>query len=397
MTRSGSAKTLRAGQDAPTIQGTISLSVSGDVVEVPSGTWREHVIVDRAIVLRGKGGIVDGGGKGTVVTITSPDAIVEHLTIQGSGSNLLGRPDCGVYVEPDASNAIVQNNTILDSTFGVWIHRTNGAYVLGNHVVGRHELRPTDRGNGIQLFDGTNLTVRKNHVEQARDGIYVSAVEDSLIEDNFLEKQRYGIHYMFSHRNIVRQNRSINNLSGFALMESDHLTVSENVAEDNERHGILFRDAQYCTIADNLVRNNEQGLFFFSSTDNVIRNNRIMHNDMGAKIWAGSLRNEVSGNSFIGNGQQIFYVGAEDLIFGENSPGNYFSDYIGWDQNRDGLGDRPYRMNSFGSTLIYQYPQASLLMHSPTMELLAHLEESFPLLQVPTIVDKKPKMTAEAL
>lgn len=386
------AAVLQVGRDAQTVQATIDLSADGDVVEVPKGTWTGNVIVNRRITLRGTGGVLDGEGKGIVVTLDAPGAVVEDLTIRGSGDNLLGRPDCGVYVEPEATGAIVRNNLVEDSTFGIWIHRTKGAQVVGNRIIGRGHLRPTDRGNGIQLFDSSKLIVRDNHVTESRDGIYVSAVEDSLIENNLVEDQRYGVHYMFSHRNTLRNNRSLNNLSGFALMQSGELLVENNLAKGNKRDGILFRDAQSCTIRNNTVEDNGQGLFFFSSTDNIIKGNRIIHNEVGAKIWAGSLRNEVSENMFVGNRRQIFYVGAEDMVLGEELPGNYWSDYVGWDQNNDGLGDRPYRMDSFTSTLVYRYPQASLLMHSPTMELLSHLEHKFPLLQVPTVVDRAPQM-----
>ena len=384
------AATLSVGDDGRGVQETIDAASDGDVVEVPAGTWPAHAVVNKRVTLRGTGGVLDGGGEGTVITIAAAGAIVEGLTVRGSGENLLGRPDCGIYLEPEATGAIVRDNRIEDSTFGIWIHETEGAQLLDNRIFGRSQLRPTERGNGIQLFNGSRLVVRGNHVTGARDGIYVSAVEDSLIESNITVNQRYGVHYMFSYRNTLRGNRSSDNLSGFALMESGELVVEDNRSVGNERHGILFRDAQHCKIRRNLVERNGQGLFFFSSTDNEIVNNRIVHNEIGAKVWAGSVRNRVSQNAFIGNRRQVFYVGHEDMIFGDQSPGNYWSDYVGWDQNNDGLGDRPYRMNSFTSTLVYRYPQAALLMHSPAMELLSHLESKFPLLTVATVVDQAP-------
>ena len=61
------------------------------------------------------------------------------------------------------------------------------------------------------------------------------------------------------------------------------------------------------TIVDNTVDRNGEGFFFFSSVDNVITGNHLAGNDIGARIWAGTERNVVRDNAFIGNRQQIFY------------------------------------------------------------------------------------------
>ena len=75
---------------------------------------------------------------------------------------------------------------------------------------------------------------------------------------------------------------------------------------------------------------------------------------------------------------------------GQRAPGNYWSDYMGWDQDGDGIGDRPYRVNSFHSQLIYRFPSAALLMNSPSLETLTLLERRLPFLRTPTITDRNP-------
>jgi nitrous oxidase accessory protein len=232
--------------------------------------------------------------------------------------------------------------------------------------------------------------VSGNHVERARDGIYVSATEDSLIENNVTVNQRFGVHYMYSYRNTLRGNASNDNAVGLALMESLHLVVEDNEALRNERYGILFRDVQYSQIRRNRLEQNGHGMFFFSSTDNVVEDNRIAGNEVGMKVWAGTRRNGVRGNHIVGNRQQIFYVGAEDQFWGDEGSGNRWGDYIGWDQDGDGIGDRPHRVESFKARLLYQYPAVALLLRSPALEMLSHLSERLPVMRTPTIVDLTP-------
>ena len=90
--------------DGATVQATIEAATDGDVVEVPAGDWAGPVHVDRAITLRGAGGVIDGGGVGTVVRIEAPGARLERVRLRNSGLDRAG-PDSCVYVEPEAVGA----------------------------------------------------------------------------------------------------------------------------------------------------------------------------------------------------------------------------------------------------------------------------------------------------
>jgi nitrous oxidase accessory protein len=391
---SAHASTLTLGVDAPDLEAAIERAHDGDVIEVPPGIWSGQVVVDKAITVRGIGGSLHGGGTGRVISITAPGAIVEGLNIEHSGDDL-SKTDACVYVTKQATGAIIRDNDISHCAFGIWIHETPDAVITANRVVGSTTGHRSNRGNGIHLFNADGLHVSKNRVSGGRDGIYVSATENSVIEQNRTTGTRYGIHYMFSYSNTVTNNVSTANGSGMAIMSSHHLVVNHNRAEENEEHGILFRDVQYSEILENDLLRNAEGLFFYSSTENTIASNRILHNDVGAKIWAGSVRNRVTENVFIGNRQQIFYVSTEDLIWNEAKRGNFWGDYMGWDQNGDGIGDRPYRVDSFTANLVHNYPSAALLLRSPSLELLSHLQEQLPMLKVPTVIDEHPVMQRE--
>jgi nitrous oxidase accessory protein len=384
-----SAAVIRVGRDAASPAAAIALAQPGDVIELPAGSWPGHVRLEKAVTLRGLGGVLEGGGVGTVLYIDAPNARVEGLQLANGGADV-GAPDACIFITQRATGAVVRDNTISGCTFGIWVNETRGVRILDNRIEGNPQLRVADRGNGIHLFDASELIVSGNRVSRARDGIYVSATEDSLIEGNLLEEQRFGIHYMYSYRNTLRGNTSRDNVVGMALMESHHLIVENNQALRNERDGILFRDVQFSEIQGNRIEENGNGMFFFSSTENSIRDNRIANNDVGLKIWAGTRRNVIEDNQIIGNRQQVFYVGAEDQVWGAEQRGNYWGDYIGWDQDGDGIGDRPHRVDSFKARLTYQFPAAVLLLHSPALEMLSHLSDRLPLLQTPTVVDLAP-------
>lgn len=374
------------------LQALIDSAAAGDSIIVPSGTWRGSVTISKTLVIEGQtGAVIDGGGSGTVVRILAPNVTVKGFEIRGAGDDLSG-PDAGIHVGKTAEGSLVSDNTVHTSAFGIWTHEVTKVRILKNRVIGTLEGHRTTRGNGIHLFDSDHLVVDGNHISGGRDGIYVSATEFTTISNNLMEQTRYGVHYMFSYDNVLVGNRSINNTNGYAVMGSRRVTVEDNLAKNNEHHGLLFRDVQYSPIRRNRLESNGEGLFFYSSTENTIVDNVIISNDVGAKIWAGSVRNIVSGNRFVGNRRQVFYVSSQDLVWGVKQAGNIWGDYLGWDQDGDGLGDRPYRVDSFTSHLLHKYPAAVLLMRSPALELMTHLQERMPVLKVATVVDMRPMM-----
>ena len=389
------ASLVKVGGGNEALQKTLDEAEAGDVIELSPGTYAGPIRLEKPLILRGRDAVIDGGGIGTTVVVAAPGAQVEGLTVRNSGDDV-GGPDACIYVEPSATGAVLRNNTLRDCAFGIWVHETEGVQLVGNRIWGRKNVRVTDRGNGIHLFDASHAVVRDNEVRDARDGIYVSATEDSLIEGNLAEHVRFGIHYMYSYRNTLRGNTIKDNTLGIALMESRHLVVEDNYAFGNRRQGLLFRDVLGSEIRRNRLERNGTGMFFFSSTENVIENNVVADNEIGLKIWAGTRRNRVEGNVIRGNREQVFYVGAEDQFWGEDGRGNYWGDYLGWDQDGDGVGDRPHRVDSFTAGLLYRYPSAALLLRSPALETLAHLADRLPMLRTPTIVDMSPMFAEPA-
>jgi nitrous oxidase accessory protein len=108
----------------------------------------------------------------------------------------------------------------------------------------------------------------------------------------------------------------------------------------------------------------------------------VVDNVVGVHLSAGSTRNVVEGNDFIGNREQVRYVGARDERWGVES-GNHWSNYLGWDRDGDGVGDVPYEANDMVDRLSWRYPSMKLLLASPAVQALRLVGQQFPMLRVP--------------
>ena len=72
--------------------------------------------------------------------------------------------------------------------------------------------------------------------------------------------------------------------------------------------------------------------------------------------------------------------------------GNFWSDYLGWDMDSDGIGDVEYEPNDSVDQLLWKFPSAKLLLNSPAVETLRWVQRQFPVLKSPGVVDSHPLM-----
>jgi nitrous oxidase accessory protein len=130
----------------------------------------------------------------------------------------------------------------------------------------------------------------------------------------------------------------------------------------------------------------------YLSQGNTITNNLMMQSRIGIHVTAGSDSNAIYGNAFVDNQTQVMYVQNNPEEWSLHRRGNYWSNYLGWDLNGDGIGDVPFRPNDGVDVLLWKYPDARVLMSSPSILLLRYVQRSFPVFTPPSVRDSFPLM-----
>lgn len=379
---------VRPGQD---LQAAITAAAPGDVVEVQRGFYRVNLRIDKALTLRGVDRpTLSGGQTGDTIRVTAPDVVIEGLIVRDSGTDLKSQ-NAGIYIYPGAHRAVVRHNDLTYNLFGLWIEKANDVQVLSNVITGLRDVNSSQRGNGVQLYNTKGARIEGNHISFVRDALYVDVSHNAIFRGNRLHHSRYGTHYMNSYYNLWEDNDTYLNRGGLALMEVRDQVVRNNRAWGNSDHGIMLRTMQDSVIENNVVADNGRGFFIYDVEYVKLRNNLITGNSVGVHLSAGSTRNEVEGNDFVGNREQVRYVGARDERWGTQS-GNYWSNYLGWDRDGNGVGDVPYEANDMVDRLTWRHPTIKLLLASPAVQALRLVGQQFPVLRVPTVVDPKPRM-----
>ena len=374
---------------------------------LPAGEYTGQFIIDQSLALHcAPGAVIKAPGQGNVLTVRAANVTIEGCALRDWGRDLTAM-NAAIFLEPTATGAQIRNNDLQGPGFGIWADRNRDLLVEGNRIEGDLGLRSQDRGNGIHLFSVRGARVIDNHVWNTRDGIYIDNSNGNSIERNLFEDLRYGVHYMFSHENRVIANVTRRTRTGYALMQSRKLTVIGNRSEHDQNYGILMNYITYSTLKDNFVTDVERGdtggdsmisggegkaLFIYNSLFNTIENNHFQRSDLGIHLTAGSEDNRISSNAFVGNAQQVKYVAIRTQEWSVDGRGNYWSDYLGWDRNEDGLGDIAYEPNDNVDRLLWMYPQVRLLMNSPSIEVLRWVQRAFPVIKSPGVQDSHPLM-----
>ena len=381
---------VRPGDD---LQAAFAAARPGDVIEIERARYVGNFVVDKPLVLRGiDRPTLSGDLRGDTLRIKAPDVVVEGLIVADSGDSLRDQ-NAGIYLDPGAHRVTVRDSELTYNLFGLWIEKADDVRVERNVITGKRDYASPQRGNGIQLYNTRGARIVGNRISFVRDALYVDVAHHAEFRGNRLHHSRYGTHYMNSYHNLWEDNDSWSNRGGLALMEVRHQVVRNNRTWGNSDHGIMLRTLQDSVIENNVVAGNSRGFFIYDVEYATLRGNLIVDNHVGVHLAALSTRNVVQGNDFVANREQVRYLGTRDERWGgAPGEGNFFSNYLGWDRDGDGVGDLPYEANDLVDRLLWRHPMVRMLLASPAVQALRVVAQQFPVLRAPSVVDAHPAM-----
>ncbi len=374
------------------ISEAIELALPCDTILVKKGTYSEgNILIGKDLTLLGEGNpILDGGGNTEILTIHSQFFHIEGFTIQNIGTSYT-QDRAGIRMK-ESQNFTIKNNRLLDAFFAIYLEKSKDGVVENNFVQGQAK-NEAGSGNAIHLWYCENIIVKDNHLAGHRDGIYLEFVDNSRVTGNLAENNlRYGLHFMFSNDNFYYHNTFRNNGAGVAVMYSKRIDMFQNVFEKNwgaASYGLLLKEIHDSRIEQNSFLENTVGIFTETSNRLTYVRNTFAQNGWAIKISGGCQQNVLTQNNFMSNS---FDLAVQIAGMDNNYDGNFWSDYAGYDLDRDGVGDVPHRSMKLFSYIVTRTPESIVLMRSLFVDILNFSEKVSPIFTPENVVDHAPKM-----
>lgn len=360
------------------IQDAINAATEGDRIITYEGTYEENIIINKSISLFGEDVdtvIIDGGSEGSVVTITATEVDFSTFTIQHSGSNAT---DAGIKLVSSSGSCQIVENKITDCVYGLYVTRCHNTVFSQNHIFEttnatffissdentiEYNTVYDNEQHGIFLNQTcTDNTIQHNTVYgNGWYGIYLNDnCSGNTVSDNEVyENDNTGIRIEDGVTNTnITDNEVVENLNYGIFVVGSTTFISDNFVCENGKHGIfLFADDETTVKSNNASFNGLDGIRLQNSTSANITKNRITSNERhGLYVNFYCLNNQMYNNYFSGNELNAKDISPEsnenewfhsnlsisNIIFGPIIAGNYWADYTGTDEDRDGFGDEPY-------------------------------------------------------
>jgi parallel beta-helix repeat protein len=214
--------------------------------------------------------------------------------------------------------------TIIDGK-GLWGIKAI-VTIFSNDVI----LRGFTIRNGMRaiLAEGENVTISDCLIEDVNEGVFLSMASKILIESNMITTNR-GIGICFGDN-------------------TGDITIEENTILNCD---IGIRGTAGPTaIRNNVIRSNREAIFIGYSYTYEVCANLIDNNDIGISLLNAGNRTVIYSNNFISNKKHVdSVVDYSQYIkshryprFDNGTVGNFWSDYVGEDQDGNGVGETRY-------------------------------------------------------
>lgn len=374
------------------IKTAVEKADSFDRIQISEGIYNEFdITINKPLELVGiDRPTIDVQSKGYGIIIKSNNVSISGLRIIHIGTSYT-KDFAAIYITK-SKYFVVENTELENVFFGVLVEKSHKGTIANNHI-SSDAVVEAGSGNGVHMWHSSHIEVKENLLHNLRDGIYFEFVTNSTITNNLSHHNlRYGLHFMFSNENEYHYNTFRNNGAGVAVMFSKKIIMTHNTFTKNwgsASYGLLLKEIYDAEIENNTIQENTIGIYAEGSTRINYVNNNFVGNGWAIKISGACYTNLFHDNNFLTNSFDVSY---NSKVNDNNFNHNFWSSYTGYDLDKNGIGDVPFRPVKLFSYIVNRTPETILLLRSLFVEILNFSEKVSPVFTPDNLKDNEPLM-----
>ncbi|MBT3280553.1 MAG: nitrous oxide reductase family maturation protein NosD [Campylobacteraceae bacterium] len=380
-----------------TLQKSIDQAPAGSIIKLQNGTYIGRLNINKpiSIIGLGKDVIIKGDGTKDVITITSSNVTLKNIIIKNSG-NRIENLDSAVLIK-EVKNCLIKNCTILDSLYGINMMMVDNSKFIGNYITSK-DNDISLKGDAFKIWYCKNNIIENNMIKYSRDTTLTYSHNNKLINNTFINN-RYGTQISLSKNNIIVNNLYKYNSVGLILMGAKDTKVIKNQILSSKGAagmGIVTKGGENQTFKDNKISFNTHGFYIDTKEEEegmqrYIKYNEISFNKEALHFHAAIKNNTIVGNKIFGNIDDVAKDVRGNFTHKNIIEYNYWDRYMGFDKNKDNVGDTVHQNMQYASQLWHYNKKVKFFYGSPIMTIIDFLSQLAPFVQpVVLLVDQKP-------
>ncbi len=285
----------------------------------------------------------------------------------------------GIYLTRSTLVKIVNNTFSNNIIYGInFDGLCTDNEIINNTITHYHQI-------GINIINSDNFNIINNKINESTFiGLNSDSSEDILIKDNIINKCSVGINFnLINNLKIENNIISDNSYDGIIIANSKEIEIINNIIKDNSYNGLHLSNTNTTfqlyniIIYNNTFENNLYSIFLGLNTFNItIDSNFISFSVNGIHIencYNSTFKRNNFTDNFVGikvmenSGGNLFYINEfhNNIVHarddGSNNNwdngtiGNYWDNYKGVDQNKDGICDGYYYISGNANSVDH-YP-----------------------------------------
>jgi parallel beta-helix repeat protein len=247
----------------------------------------------------------------------------------------LGVTDCTVLNQPDTVYTLtnsISNNDIADNRISITapnitLDCAGHSITSDQDYTGVYSNQPfttikncdismgTYGGYGIYLSNADNSIILNNILHNQRYGLVIRDDTSNTLVQNIVANNNddYGIYVYQSPNNIFDNVSSNLNYYGFLVSSSSYTTISNTESNNNSYYGFYLYSGSYSTFNNARAMGNRYYGFEIHSYDNNFNNVAAKNNDRGFYLYYGG-RNNYTNLTAVHNNYGLYFISGNNII-----------------------------------------------------------------------------------